>query len=55
MGSGRLTMPMLQGDLYTNVSNAQALMQNVPTGSWVATAKVAHATINADGERPAWR
>ena len=42
-------MPMLQGDLYTNVGNAQALMQNVPTGSWVATAKVAHATINADG------
>ena len=42
-------MPMLQGDLYTNVGNAQALMQSVPTGSWVATAKVAHATINADG------
>ena len=49
VGSGRLTMPMLQGDLYTNVGNAQALMQSVPTGSWVATAKVAHATINADG------
>ncbi len=50
VGSGRLTMPMLQGDLYTNVGNAQALMQSVPTGSWVATAKVVHATINADGE-----
>ena len=50
VGSGRLTMPMLQGDLYTNVGTAQALMQTVPTGSWVATAKVAHATINADGK-----
>ena len=25
-------------------------MQDVPAGSWVATAKVAHATINADGK-----
>ncbi|WP_053227236.1 OmpL47-type beta-barrel domain-containing protein [Solirubrobacter soli] len=49
VGSGRLTMPMVQGDLYTNTGNAQALMQAVPSGSWVATAKVAHATINADG------
>ena len=50
VGSGRLTMPMLQGDLYTDQGNAQALMQNVPTGSWVATAKVVHASIDPDGE-----
>ena len=31
-------------------------MQNVPTGSWVATAKVAHADHQrATARRPGWR
>ena len=43
-------MPMLRGDLYTDNSTAQAVLQPVPSGSWVATAKLAHATVNADGK-----
>ena len=50
VADGHLTMPMLRGDLYTTTSNAQTLLQNVPSGSWVATAKFKHATINADGK-----
>ncbi len=50
VGGGRLSMPMLQGDLYTDQGNAQALLQTAPSGSWVATAKVAHASIDRDGE-----
>ncbi len=50
VSAGHLTMPMLRGDLYTDQGTAQALLQDVPAGSWVATAKLAHATINADGK-----
>ena len=47
---GHLTLPLVQGDLYTNNGSAQALLQQVPTGSWIATAKIAHANINTNGE-----
>ena len=47
---GHLTLPMVSGDLYADNGSAQALLQQAPTGSWVATAKIAHANINAGGE-----
>ena len=40
----------MQGDLYTNNSSAQTLLQQAPAGSWVATAKIAHANIDTNGE-----
>jgi PKD repeat protein/type 1 glutamine amidotransferase len=50
VGGGQLTLPLVQGDLYTTNGSAQALLQPAPSGSWVATAKIAHANINANGE-----
>ena len=50
VGGGHLTMPLLRGDLYEDQGTAQTVLQAVPTGSWVATAKIAHANIGSDGE-----
>jgi len=47
---GHLRMPMLRGDLYQEQGTAQTLLQPMPSGSWVATAKFKHANINADGK-----
>ena len=41
---------MIQGDYYGGTATAQTLLQDAPTGSWVATAKIAHANINVNGE-----
>ena len=48
--NGRLVVPLRQADFYGGTGNAQALLQQAPSGSWVATAKVVHAGISADGE-----
>jgi len=37
------------GSLTIN-GTAQAILQQAPAGSWVATAKIAHANINSNGE-----
>jgi len=50
VGGGHLTLPVIQGDLYGGTGNAQLLLQDAPSGSWVATAKIAHANIDTDGE-----
>ncbi len=50
VGGGHLTLPIIGGDIYGDRLTAQVLTQDAPTGSWVATAKVAHANINTDGE-----
>src|SRR3954471_13757856 len=50
VGGGHLTLPMRQGDLYGGTGDAQLLLQQAPAGSWVATAKIAHANVNVDGE-----
>ena len=50
VGGGHLTLPIIGGDVYGDRLTAQVLTQDAPTGSWVATAKVAHANINSDGE-----
>jgi plastocyanin len=47
---GHLTLPLVQGDLYGGTGTAQTLLQQAPSGSWVATAKVAHANIDTNGE-----
>jgi glucose/arabinose dehydrogenase/type 1 glutamine amidotransferase/plastocyanin len=47
---GRLRIPLVQSDLYGNTATAQVFVQDAPSGSWVATAKVAHASIDVDGE-----
>ena len=40
----------MPGDLYGDNGSAQALLQQAPAGSWVATAKIAHANIDTNGE-----
>jgi len=59
VGGGHLTMPMVEGDLFGGNGTAQMLLQPVPpaqynpvpgTNSWVATAKIAHANLDVDGE-----
>ena len=50
VGGGHLTLPIIGGDIYGDRLTAQVLTQDAPTGSWVATAKIAHANINLDGE-----
>ena len=50
VGGGHLTLPIIGGDIYGDRLTAQVLTQDAPTGSWVATAKVAHANISQDGE-----
>ena len=50
VGGGHLTLPVIQGDYYGGTATAQTLLQDAPTGSWVATAKIAHANINVNGE-----
>ncbi|RKQ93231.1 sugar phosphate isomerase/epimerase [Solirubrobacter pauli] len=50
VGNGHLTMPIIRGDLYEGQGTAQTLLQSVPSGSWVATAKIAHANISQNGE-----
>ena len=50
VGGGRLTLPVVPGDLYGGNGTAQQLLQQTPAGSWVATAKLAHANINTNGE-----
>ena len=44
------SVPLRQADLYAATGNAQLLLQQAPTGSWTATAKVVHAGLTADGE-----
>ncbi|MDA0140166.1 DUF1080 domain-containing protein [Solirubrobacter sp. CPCC 204708] len=50
VSGGHLTLPVIQGDLYGGTATAQVLYQDAPTGSWVATAKIAHENINRNGE-----
>ena len=47
---GHLTLPLVPGDLFGGTGNAQMLLQQAPAGSWVATAKIAHANIASNGE-----
>ncbi len=47
---GHLNLPLVPGDLYGDNGSAQMLLQQAPQGSWVATAKIAHANVNANGE-----
>ena len=47
---GHLTLPLVPGDLFGGNGNAQMLLQQAPAGSWVATAKIAHANIDTNGE-----
>ena len=50
MEDGHLTLPLVPGDLFGGTGNAQMLLQQAPAGSWVATAKIAHANIASNGE-----
>ena len=47
---GHLTLPLVPGDLFGGNSSAQMLLQQAPAESWVATAKIAHANIDTNGE-----
>ena len=45
-----LTLPLVPGDLFGGNGNAQMLLQQAPADSWVATAKIAHANVDTNGE-----
>ena len=50
MADGHLTVPLVQGDLFGGNGTAQMILQQAPAGAWVATAKIAHADVDSDGE-----
>jgi PKD repeat protein/type 1 glutamine amidotransferase len=50
VGNGQLTLPLVPGDLYAGSGDAQMILQQAPADSWVATAKIAHANIDTNGE-----
>ena len=50
VADGQLTLPLVPGDLYGGTGSAQMILQQAPADSWVATAKVAHANVDTDGE-----
>jgi PKD repeat protein/plastocyanin/type 1 glutamine amidotransferase len=50
VADGHLTLPLVPGDLYGGNGNAQMILQQAPAGSWVATAKIAHANVDTNGE-----
>ena len=50
VAGGQLKLPLVPGDLFGGDANAQMLLQKAPDDSWVATAKIAHAHIDTDGE-----
>ncbi len=47
---GNLKLPLVPGDLFGGNGTAQAILQQAPAGSWVATAKIAHAAVDTNGE-----
>ncbi|HET8786291.1 MAG TPA: ThuA domain-containing protein, partial [Candidatus Limnocylindrales bacterium] len=50
VADGHLQLPLVPGDLYGGTGTAQMILQQAPAGSWVATAKVAHANVDTNGE-----
>ncbi len=50
VADGHLTVPLVQGDLFGGNGTAQMILQQAPAGDWVATAKIAHADVDTDGE-----
>ena len=50
VADGHLTLPLVQGDLFGGNGTAQMILQQAPAGDWVATAKIAHADVDTDGE-----
>ena len=50
MADGHLKLPLVPGDLYGGNGNAQMILEQAPADSWVATAKIAHANVDTDGE-----
>jgi PKD repeat protein/type 1 glutamine amidotransferase/plastocyanin len=47
---GHLTLPLVPGDLFGGNGSAQMILQQAPADSWVATAKIAHANVDTNGE-----
>ncbi len=51
VSDGHLNLPIIPGDLFGGNGTAQLLLQPAPADdSWVATAKIAHANIDTNGE-----
>ncbi|HEX5620697.1 MAG TPA: PKD domain-containing protein [Solirubrobacteraceae bacterium] len=50
VADGHLKLPLVPGDLFGGSGDAQMILQQAPAESWVATAKIAHANIDSDGE-----
>jgi plastocyanin len=50
VADGHLTLPLVQGDLFGGTGTAQMILQQAPADDWVATAKIAHADVDTDGE-----
>ena len=50
MADGHLTLPLVPGDLFGGNGTAQMILQQAPAASWVATAKIAHADVDTNGE-----
>jgi PKD repeat protein/type 1 glutamine amidotransferase len=50
VAGGHLKLPLVPGDLFGGNGDAQMILQKAPDDSWVATAKIAHANIDTDGE-----
>ena len=50
VADGHLTLPLVPGDLFGGNGSAQMILQQAPADSWVATAKIAHAAVDTNGE-----